>query len=74
MREGTYIFKGIEILDAVRTNGLDSHRLSVHRQLASAGCPPWSGGSVVNFSEATVRDPVALRQKATLGGDFLKPI
>ena len=68
------MFEGIEILDAVRTDGLYGHQLSAHQQLASVGCLPDNRGSVVMFSEVIVGDKVAPRQKATPGEDFLKPV
>ena len=68
------MLEGIEILDAVGIDGFDSYHLSVDQPLASAGYLPCGGESITRFSEAAVGDPVALRQKATPGGDFLKPM
>lgn len=61
---------GIERLD---TDHLDGHQPPVAQPLASGGCPPCIGGNTTRSIEATVGDPVALRQKAAPGGNFLKP-
>ena len=68
------MLKCVEISHAVGIDHLDSHQLSVHQPLVSVGFPPRRGESIRRFDEATVGDPVALRQKATPGGDFLKPV
>lgn len=50
----TYMFERFEILDAIKTDGLDSHQLSVDQPLASVGYPCYGRGSTARFSEATV--------------------
>ena len=69
----TYALEGIEVLDAVRTNRLDSHQISVHKPPANARCPVFDGDDTIKFDKATVGNPVALWQKATPGGNFLEP-
>ena len=75
-REGgeTYVFKGIGILDAVGADHLDSHQLPIHRPLANTGHPLCGRGNTIRSSEATVGDPMALWQEATVSGDFPKPV
>jgi len=66
------MFEGVEIIYAIRTNRLDSHNPTIHRPLTGVGNPS-SGGEVhVRLGKSTVRDPVALWQKATPGRNFLK--
>lgn len=48
------MFERFEILDAIKTDGLDSHQLSVDQPLASVGYPCYGRRSTTKFSEATV--------------------
>ena len=73
-RGETYMLDGIEVIDAVRSYGLDSRQISIHQPLANAGYPPRSWRNAVRLSETILGDPVALRQKATAGGNFLKSV
>ena len=68
----THTLEGLVILDAVRTDYLDSHQISVHQHLTSAGNPLYAGGGF-KIGRVTVGDQVALRQKTTPGGNLLKP-
>ena len=67
-------FEGVEILNAFRIDHLDGHQLPIHQPLASVGYHPCGGEGTTGLSKATVRDPVAHWQKATPGGEFLKPV
>ena len=66
------MFEGTEYLDAIRTDSFDGYQPSIHRPLAGAGHPASDGGSTIRSSEAIVGYPVALWQKPTASGDFLK--
>ena len=68
------MFKCIEIVDAVRTNCFYGHQLTVDRPLTDIRNSPDGGEITIRFNEATVGDPVALRQKPTSGGHLLKPV
>lgn len=68
------MLKGVEIVDLPRDNCLDSHQLSIDRPPASDRHPPSGRESTTEFNEASTGNPVALQQKATLGGNFLKHV
>ena len=70
----TYMLEGIEVIDAIRSYGLYIHQVSIHQPLASARYPARSWRNTVRLSEAIMGDPVALRQKATAGGNFLESV
>ena len=72
--EEAYSSEGVEILNAFRIDCLDDHQLPNYQPLASVGYHPCGGEGTASLREATVREPGALWQKATLGGDFLKPV
>ena len=73
-RASTYPLKSVEVLDIVGTDSLDSHQFPVHQPLAGLGHPSRRTGSTIGFSEAVRGDPIALREKATPGGDSLKSV
>ena len=67
------MLEDIEIIDAVRANGLDGHILSANMPLVSVGYPPCGGRTAMVSMEATAGNQVLLRQKTKPGEDFLKP-
>jgi hypothetical protein len=63
-----YLLEGIEIINVVGINRLDSHQLPIHRPLADPRNPPSDGENLIRSgSRATMDDPVTLGQKATPG-------
>ena len=68
------MLKCIEIVDAIGTDCLDSHQLTIDRPLTGLRNPPRGGEIIIRFSKAAVGDPVALRQKTASSGHLLKPI
>lgn len=73
-RGETYMLEGIEVIDAVRSDGLNGNQISVHQPPAGAGYPSCGQRSIVRFGETGMGDPVALWQKTTPGGNFLKSV
>jgi hypothetical protein len=55
------------------TNRFDSHQLPIDKPLTRVGNPPGGGESPIRLGKTVVRYPIALRQNATPGGNFLKP-
>ena len=66
------MFKCIEVADAVGINRLDGYRFPIQQSLTGVGYPPRGREITIRYSEATMWDPVALRQKATSGGGPLE--
>ena len=66
------MFKRIEVADAIGINRLDDYRLPIHQSLTGVRYPPCGGEITIRYSEATMWDSVALRQKATSGSGLLK--
>jgi len=67
------MLKRIDIFNAVKTDGLDGHQLSIDRPLRGPRNPPSGGEIIIGFNKAAVGDPVVLRQNPTSGGHLLKP-
>jgi len=66
------MFEGVEIIDVVRTNRLDSHQPPIYRPLTGVGNPSGGGDIHVRLGKSTVGEPMAFRQKAAPSRNFLE--